>query len=41
VTTGLGAGGMIQITGGIKVGDRVVIRGAERLRDGQTVDIQE
>ena len=41
VTTGLGAGGMIQITGGIDVGDRVVIRGAERLRDGQQVDIQE
>lgn len=41
VTTGLGAGGMIQITGGINVGDRVVIRGAERLRDGQKVDVQE
>jgi RND family efflux transporter MFP subunit len=40
VTTGLGAGGMIQITGGIRVGDRVVIRGAERLRHGQKVDIQ-
>jgi len=41
VTTGLGTGGMIQITGGIKVGDRVVTRGAERLRAGQKVDIQQ
>ncbi|MGI9263578.1 MAG: efflux RND transporter periplasmic adaptor subunit [Gammaproteobacteria bacterium] len=41
VTTGLGAGGMIQITGGISAGDRVVTRGAERLRAGQSVDIQQ
>jgi len=39
VTTGLGAGGMIQITGGIDVGDRVIIRGAERLRPGQKVSV--
>lgn len=41
VTTGLGAGGLIQITGGIDVGDRVVVRGAERLRAGQKVSIQD
>jgi RND family efflux transporter MFP subunit len=39
VTTGLGSGGLIQITGGIVAGDRVVIRGAERLRPGQKVSI--
>jgi RND family efflux transporter MFP subunit len=39
VTTGLGSGGLIQITGGIAAGDRVVIRGAERLRPGQKVSI--
>ena len=39
VSTGLGAGGMIQVTGGLAVGDRVVIRGAERLREGQKVSV--
>ena len=41
VTTGLGAGGMIQITGGIDAGDRIIVRGAERLRPGQKVSILE
>jgi RND family efflux transporter MFP subunit len=39
VTTGLGAGQMIQITSGLSVGDRVVVRGAERLRPGQQVTV--
>jgi RND family efflux transporter MFP subunit len=39
VTTGLGAGELIQVTSGLQVGDRVVIRGAERLRPGQTVAV--
>lgn len=39
VTTGLGSGGLIQITGGLDAGDRIVIRGAERLRPGQKVSI--
>lgn len=39
VSTGLGAGGMIQVTGGLSAGDRVVIRGAERLREGQKVSV--
>ena len=39
VSTGLGAGGMIQVTGGLSTGDRVIIRGAERLRPGQKVTI--
>jgi RND family efflux transporter MFP subunit len=39
VATGLGTGGMIQVTGGLSVGDRVVVRGAERLRQGQKVSV--
>ncbi len=39
VTTGLGAGGMIQLTSGVDAGDVVVIRGAERLRSGQKVAV--
>ena len=39
VTTGLGAGDLIQVTSGLQAGDRVVIRGAERLRPGQTVAV--
>lgn len=39
VTTGLGAGGLIQVTSGLQAGDRVVIRGAERLRPGQKVAV--
>ena len=39
VTTGLGAGDLIQVTSGLQVGDRVVTRGAERLRPGQTVAV--
>lgn len=39
VATGLGAGGMIQVAGGLSVGDRVVVRGAERLRPGQKVSV--
>ena len=39
ISTGLGAGGMIQVTGGLSDGDRVVIRGAERLRPGQKVAV--
>ncbi len=39
VQTGTGSGTMIEVTGDIVAGDRVVIRGAERLRDGQIVDV--
>jgi RND family efflux transporter MFP subunit len=39
VTPGLSEGGLIAVTGGLKAGDRVVIRGAERLRPGQTVRV--
>ncbi len=37
VTAGTGAGDYIEVRGPVQPGDRVVIRGAERLRDGQTV----
>jgi RND family efflux transporter MFP subunit len=37
VTTGSGAGDLIEVRGPIQPGERVVIRGAERLRDGQAV----
>ena len=40
VSTGLGAGAFIQVIGEIKPGDRVVIRGAERLATGQKVSIR-
>lgn len=37
VTTGLEGGGWIEITGGVREGERVVIQGFERLRDGAAV----
>lgn len=39
VMAGVGAGGMVAVTGRLAAGDRVVIRGAERLRPGQPVNI--
>ncbi len=41
VITGLGAGSLIEIIGDVKPGDRIVIRGAERLSTGMTVNIRE
>ena len=40
VITGLGAGSHIEIIGDLSPGDRVVIRGAERLSTGMTVNIK-
>lgn len=40
VTTGIGTGDWIEVSGPIKAGDRVVIRGNERLRAGQEVRVQ-
>lgn len=37
VTTGIGKGDSIEVIGDISSGDRVVIRGGERLREGQPV----
>ena len=39
VIPGIGAGELIAISGAINPGDRVVIRGAERLRAGQPVNV--
>jgi RND family efflux transporter MFP subunit len=39
VRTGMGNGSMIQVTGAVAHGDRVVVRGGERLRAGQSVVI--
>lgn len=39
VQIGIGAGELIEITGDVDVGDRVVVRGGESLRDGQSVEI--
>lgn len=41
VSTGIGQGEWIEVAGPVQPGDRVVIRGNERLRDGQTVEIRE
>jgi hypothetical protein len=41
VITGLGAGSLIEIIGDVQPSDRVVIRGAERLSTGMTVQIRE
>ena len=41
VTTGMAQGEFIEVQGGIQVGDRVVIRGGERLRPGQEVELRE
>jgi RND family efflux transporter MFP subunit len=41
VTTGLGAGNLIEVIGDINAGDRVVTRGGERLASGVRVHISE
>ncbi|MBT8131007.1 MAG: efflux RND transporter periplasmic adaptor subunit [Gammaproteobacteria bacterium] len=41
VRTGIGSGTLIEVQGDIVDGDRVVIRGGERLRSGQSVVIQD
>jgi len=41
VSTGIGQGDWIEVAGPVQAGDRIVIRGNERLRDGQTVEIRE
>lgn len=39
VTTGVASGNLIEVSGAISPGDRVVVRGGERLRPGQKVNI--
>lgn len=41
VSTGLGSGDHVEITGAVNAGDRVVIRGNERLQPGQSVQIMD
>jgi len=41
VTTGIGAGDKIEIFGAVSAGDRVVVRGNERLQPGQQVNVAE
>ena len=41
VITGLGAGSLIEIIGDVNANDRIVIRGAERLSTGMTVNVHE
>jgi RND family efflux transporter MFP subunit len=41
VTTGIGEGELIEVRGPIQAGDKVVIRGNERLRPGQEVTLRE
>jgi RND family efflux transporter MFP subunit len=41
VETGIGEGELIEVTGEVAAGDRVVVRGGERLREGQMVSIAE
>jgi multidrug efflux pump subunit AcrA (membrane-fusion protein) len=40
VQLGLSEGNMIQVSGGLKVGQLVVVQGNERLRPGQDVEVQ-
>ncbi|MBT8132495.1 MAG: efflux RND transporter periplasmic adaptor subunit, partial [Gammaproteobacteria bacterium] len=40
VVPGIGAGELIAVDGGVNAGDQIVIRGAERLREGQDVVIK-
>ncbi len=37
VSTGIASGSMIEVKGNVEIGDRVVVRGGERLREGQSV----
>jgi RND family efflux transporter MFP subunit len=39
VTTGVGSGDRIEVIGAVAAGDRVVVRGNERLRPGQPVSV--
>lgn len=41
VTTGIGTGEFIEVSGNLKSGDTVIVRGNERIRTGQSVSIME
>ena len=39
ISTGVGLGEQVEVIGEIEAGDRLVVRGAERLNSGQSVQI--
>jgi RND family efflux transporter MFP subunit len=39
VSTGVGSGGLVEVKGKVSAGDRVIVRGGERLQPGQSVSI--
>jgi len=41
VSTGMGSGGLIEVKGHLEAGDRVIVRGGERLQPGQSVSVIE
>ncbi len=41
VTLGAAEGDLIEVIGEVRAGERIVVRGAERLRDGQNVTVKE
>ena len=41
VETGRSSGALVEVLGGIAIGDTLVVRGAERLAPGQAVAIRE
>lgn len=41
VSTGIGSGGLIEVKGKVTAGDRVIVRGGERLQPGQSVAVIE
>ncbi len=40
ISTGIASGAFIEVHGDVQAGDRAVVRGGERLRDGQQVTVQ-
>ena len=41
VSTGIGLGSQVEVIGNVADGDRIIIRGAERLQPGQSVVVTE
>ena len=41
VATGPEVGELVEVTGGVKPGDRLIVRGGERVEAGQAVTIQD
>jgi RND family efflux transporter MFP subunit len=39
VSTGVGSGGLVEVKGSVSAGDRVIVRGGERLQPGESVSI--